>query len=147
MKTKATKRVHMHCLWICFSSNWAQCTINNIYERGRFQIFLCSVADKEATTNTIHAELLFQSSLSTKQQKPTINYNQEILLDRLYNRIANLVHFSIKNYNRQSDDACSWIIFMATSVLSNLRLEKWEYVHLTRFFFSSNIISRVIFPN
>lgn len=59
-------------LRVSFSSNWTKCAINNIHERGGFQIFFRAIAYKKATTCTVHTKLLFQFSFTTVQSRSQI---------------------------------------------------------------------------
>lgn len=55
-------------LRVCFGSNCAKCTIYNIYKRSKFQIFFCSIANKQPTAHAIHTKLLLQFPFTPGQE-------------------------------------------------------------------------------
>jgi len=98
-------------LWIRLRCNWAQCAINNIDERSKFQVLLWAVTNKKLTAHTDHAELFFQFSLATGDKD-----SQIALISS-----NNTIYYTTKPWLRK------WymIVFMLTM---GTQMAKWEEI-------------------
>lgn len=52
-------------LRVGFSSNSAEGTVKDIYERGRIEVVFSAIANKEGTADAVHAELFLDLALGS----------------------------------------------------------------------------------